>query len=83
MVSELRRRVKAEQAVILGEELKTAAMYRLERRFGEDIYALLAQKRGTGEVLAKRYKVSESVLSKWRAKLGIKVDNPGQFKTKE
>lgn len=83
MVSELRRRVQAEQAPVLGEELKTAAMYRLDRKFSEDIYALLAPGRGTGKVLGKRYGVSESVISKWRAKLGILVNNPGQYKAKE
>ena len=83
MVSELRRRVQAEQAIVLGEELKTAAMYRLERRMGEDIYSLLAPGRGIGKALGKRYGVSESVISKWRAKLGIRVGNPGQYKSKE
>lgn len=82
-LAELRRRVKAEQQPVLNEELKTAAMYRLEHQFGQDITILLAEKAGLGRVLAKRYSVTESVISKWRKKLGIHVDNPTTYRAKE
>ena len=81
-LAEIKRRVEAEQAPVLGEELKTAAMYRIERKFGADIYVLLAASRGTGRVLARRYGVSESVVSKWRSKLGIVVVNPTSYRSK-
>jgi hypothetical protein len=78
--AELRRRVQLEQGQSKGEELKTAEMFRLERRFGADIYTLLAQRQGTGDKLAKKYGVTKSVISKWRKRLGIEVSNPTQYK---
>ena len=61
------------------EKLKTAEMFRLERRFGASIYDLLAPKGETGKELGKRFGVSESVISRWRKRLGIRVLNPGQY----
>ncbi len=78
-VANLRRQVRLESGLTRGEDLKTATMYRLERRFGQSIYELLAPTAGLGAVLAKRYGVTESVISKWRKKLGIKVTNSGQY----
>ena len=82
-LAELRRRVKAEQQPVLNEALKTAAMYRLEHQHGQDISILLAEKAGLGKVLARKYGVTESVISKWRSKLGIHVGNPSHYKVKE
>lgn len=76
----LRRRVELERGLSKGEDLKTAAMYRLERKFGLSIWDLLVASAGPGYVLAKRYGVSKSAISKWRKRLGIKVENSGQFK---
>ena len=81
-LAEIRRRVETEQAPVLGEELKTATMYRLERKFGKDIYVLLDGDTGTGKALAKRYGVSEAVISRWRGKLGIVVVNPTSYRSK-
>lgn len=79
--SELRRRVQRENGTTKGEELKTAAMFRLEHKFKADIYQLLAQAAGKGRYLARKYGVSESNISRWRTRLGIKVDNPTVFKS--
>ena len=73
-------RERYDKLVHEGEYLKTAAMFRLEHQFKRNIYELLASGIGSGMQLATKYGVSESVISRWRKKLDIKVDNPGQFK---
>ena len=79
-VAELTRRVELERGQSQGEYLKTASMFRLERKFNKNIYALLAISAGTGKVLAKKYDVDASLISRWRKRLGIiNVPNPGQF----
>ena len=76
----LRRQVELDRGQSKNEYLKTAAMFRLERRFNQNIYYLLDQKRGSGKTLAVKYGINEATISKWRKKLGIEVANPTSFK---
>ena len=53
---------------------KTAAMFRLERKFGQDIRVLLVSLAGeTGIQVAARLSVSPAAVSKWRKRLGIEA----------
>ena len=75
----LKRLVELERDQGTDEYLKTADMFRLERKFKQPIRQLLAP--GIrGKVLAVKYGVSESVISRWRKRLGIEIEPAGQFK---
>ncbi len=52
------------------DSLKTSAMFKLERQWHENIIQLL-DPRQAGKVLAKKYGVSEAVISRWRKKFGL------------
>ena len=75
----LRRLVDLERSQGQDEYLKTADMFRLERKFKQPIRKLLAPGT-TGKKLAVKYGVSESVISRWRKRLGIEIEPAGQFK---
>ena len=63
----------------LAELDKTAEMYRLERKFGHDIRELLTV-RTRGADVGRRLGISESTVSRWRARLGIIIKhNPGRY----
>ena len=68
---------RSRSVVITDDTLKTAEMLRLELRYQVDIAVLLSPNRGTGRVLAEKYGVSESVISRWRKRLGIRVEQGG------
>ena len=79
-MAQLKRNVELERGQSVGEYLKTAVMFRLERKYNRSIYVLLSVSEGTGKALAKRYGVDASLISKWRKRLGIvDIPNPGQF----
>lgn len=69
----IRQRIRAERREQSdNEHLKTGAMYRLERKWSQDIEDLIAHASDmTGELLAHSLGISESCLSRWRKKLGI------------
>ena len=52
------------------DSLKTKAMFQLERKYQVNIIQLL-DGRQAGRVLAKKYELSEAVISRWRKKFGI------------
>ena len=52
------------------DSLKTAAMFKLERKWKANIIQLL-DARVAGVVLAKKYGIDPSMVSRWRKKFGI------------
>ena len=78
-MAEIRRRVQHESAESSDDVVKTAMMYRLERKYKKDIRWLLNPDRGSGRTLAIKYAVTESAISIWRKKLGIVVENSSHY----
>lgn len=71
-MTKIRDRVRHDQQHQHQEHLKTAKMYRLEKLHGKPIQELLQL--GSGYSIALLLKVSESCISRWRAKFGLPVD---------
>ena len=67
----MRRQTELELGTDTRDHLKTAEMFRLERKFRVNIFELLAVTSETGAALSHRLGVSEAVISKWRKRLKI------------
>ncbi len=77
--AEIKRRVRQQLADDKVRHLKTAVMWQLELEYGLSILVLLDPKTGDGATLADKYGVSESVVSKWRTRLGIQAPAQHRF----
>lgn len=80
-IKSLRQQTTVELGTDGHDASKTAGMFRLERLFRKDIAILLQPVMGeTDRHLSFRLGVSISLISKWRKRLGIKVQNSTRFK---
>ena len=70
-MTRIRDRVRKDKVQQHQEHLKTAKMYRLEKLYGKPIQELLMA--GSGYLVAQRLRVTESCISRWRAKFGLPV----------
>jgi len=69
---ELREHVRRSLGEDNDEQVKTASMMRLEKKFNKSIRKLLEVDTTTGLELAEKYNVSGAAISRWRKRLGIK-----------
>lgn len=70
-ISSIRRRIEIEENIQNDDNKKTAAMFRLERKWERSIRELLVD--GGAEQVAIKLGISENTVYTWKVRLGLLV----------